>query len=74
MLEQKLNSEQNDEAQLPSSPNNGNTHVGCRFSFVKLKRIKIFKSEAQEMKFYMIGTTFCIIIYIILSTIRELKR
>ena len=27
MLEQKLNSEQKDEAQLPSSPNNGNTHV-----------------------------------------------
>ena len=27
MQEQKLNSEQKDEAQLPSSPNNGNTHV-----------------------------------------------
>ena len=27
MLEQKLNSEQKDETQLPSSPNNGNTHV-----------------------------------------------
>ena len=27
MLEQKLNSEQKDEAQLPSSPNNGNTPV-----------------------------------------------
>ena len=29
MLEQKLNSEQKDETQLPSSPNNGNTHVVC---------------------------------------------
>lgn len=28
MLEQKLNSEQKDEAQLPSSLNNGNTNVG----------------------------------------------
>ena len=27
MLEQKLNSEQKDKTQLPSSPNNGNTHV-----------------------------------------------
>ena len=27
MLEQKLNSEQKDETHLPSSPNNGNTHV-----------------------------------------------
>ena len=27
MLEQKLSSKQKDETQLPSSPNNGNTHV-----------------------------------------------
>lgn len=27
MLEQKLNSEQKDESQLPSSPNNSNTNV-----------------------------------------------
>ncbi len=38
MLEQKLNSEQKDETQLPSSPNNDNTHVGrSLFAYLEVK-------------------------------------
>lgn len=54
-------------------PNNAKPNVGCRFSLSKLKRFKIFKSEAQEMKFYMIGSVISLIVYIVLSTLRELR-
>ena len=51
MLEQKLNSEQKDETQLPSSPNNGNTHVGCCTSVGELIQwciLNAFNIEGQD--------------------------
>ena len=42
--------------------------VTTRFSIPKL-----FKSEKQEMIFYLVGTVICLTLYIILSTIRELQ-
>ncbi len=50
MLEQKLNSEQKDEPQLPSSPNNGNTHVIGSQSTVSTK-ITLDKIELLEILF-----------------------
>ena len=47
MLEQKLNSEQKDETQLPSSPNNGNTHVGSSVS-VPAIRVRFYPKDVDE--------------------------
>ena len=35
--------------------------------------MKFFKTEKQEIRFYTIGTFISILIYIILSTLRQLQ-
>ena len=40
MLEQKLNKEQKDETQLPSSPNNGNTMLYAGLGRIEVEVVK----------------------------------
>jgi hypothetical protein len=35
--------------------------------------MKFFKSDKQEIRFYIVGTVIFLLIYIILSTLRQLQ-
>ena len=54
MLEQKLNSEQKDEAQLPSSPNNGNTIVSGSLNVGDIIR------DIEDTDCYYEGIVVCV--------------
>ena len=49
MQEQKLNSEQKDETQLPSSPNNSNTPVVCSLDLANIET-RIISNKTTDFK------------------------
>ena len=59
MLEQKLNSEQKDETQLPSSPNNGNTPVsGSVIGDLSLRHKKLMDEKNILISVYTNASGF----------------